>query len=1128
MLKPLLKISHHTLLVTINVVIICVMLFAIASGLFLWNLARGPISIGWAKDYVENALSNEDEQLSVKFENMVFTWPELQGPFMLDLSNLKVTKGGKEANSLTVERASVGLSRTALFFGRIRPVSVIIKSPSLELVRSKDGQLNLFVKDKETQEAKPLPDVEQKKDPGEMIAQIFKDMAMHKRGSLISRLDKFIIKDASVAVRDYEYGLSWYLTDFDFGMAEHPDGIAASLDIDLPGGKNKPASVQIDMVYRKKSDDFRAAMRVGDLNPYFISRFLPVPEVLSGQDLYLNGNLEIATDGALKPSYISFDGGIPSGSVSIPEQYDAPIALKNIVLKAVYKSDDQLLNVSELSGEIGGIPFSGEARGTFAERSMGLPIRLKVDKVDLKQIPPLFPKSEQDGEAYAWLGRDIEQGQFKNVWLKMELSAEKIHNAELDREEWSVDVPQLLLDFEFENAIVRYNHTLMPVKAGIGKGSLDLAAEELRITGYYGRIGNIEGKNIKVHVTDLMKAGAGYVTVDLDAKGPMATALSYIADEPIGMGKEEIGIDAGKVEGTIDAKVHVAMPTIKDIPKEDVIVDIDGTLSDVNVPEVVEGLTLSGGPLALKTEPGGFRLKGDAQLAGRPVTMDWHQYFESKGNPYSMQIAAQIGADQELRNHFGVNLDEYISGTVPVDVLYTDKGDGTQSVDVKGDLTPARIYIEPFKFEKKTGEAGSVAAKASLKDNVIKELSGVTLSSQSLSVGNATIKFAPMNGKSADLSSGSLPDAKIGKTQMAVTFDVDKNNVMKVNAKGPVFDLGPFLGETESSDMGIEAQAPKEKQQAMAISMSAETMLADNGQTVKGAKTYMETDTDGDITRLEMDGDVGKQGKLFVRFRPDAGGKRTFRLETDDAGSVLYAFGLYENIHGGTLVIYGEPKGGDLRGDLFGSMRMENFRVVKAPALASLLSLMSLGGLGDLLSNQGLVFSKLESDFEWRFRPTGNLLIIKDGKTSGSSVGLTFEGVVDRGKKTTDVSGTIIPMTEINSIIAKIPLLGNILGGDTGLIAATYTMKGPSNDPSVMVNPLSVLAPGFLRRILFEGGYESKIPDDSQGLIKSAPPQAPKDPVGNAPNDNSKPTNTLKSAPDTGANKSSRTAAPAQ
>ncbi len=1116
MFKPLLKISHRTLLITMNTIMILAMLCAIGFGLFMWKLSQGPISIAWAKDYVEEALSNEDEQLTVRFDNMVFTWPELQGPFILDLSKLKVSKGGKEADSLTIESASVGLSRGALFFGAIRPVSVEINAPSLELVRTKQGELNLFIKDKETQEAKPLPDVEDKPDPGQEIAQIFKDMATHKRGSFISRLDKFVIKNASVAVRDYEYGLSWYLTDFDFGLAEHPQGIAASLDIDLPGGRDKEASIKVDMVYRKETDDFRAAARVNDLNPYFVSRFLPVPEDLAGQDLFLSGELELAADTNLTPTYISFNGSIPSGSVNIPAEFDAPITLKDIVLKADYKSSDDNVNISQISGEIGGIAFAGEAKGSFAEKSMSLPIELRVANADLKQIPPLFPKSEHDGEAYTWLGRDIEAGQFSNVVLKMVMAGEKVHNEELDREEWSIDVPQLTLDFAFEGASVRYSPTLMPVTEGKGTGKLDLAEEVLTINGESGKIGDLEGRDIKVVVTDLMRAGAGYVTVDLKAKGPVATALGYIAAEPINMGKEEIGIDASKVKGTIDAAVSVGLPTIKDIPKEDVKVDINGTLSELSIPEVVEGLTLSGGPLALATEPGGFRIKGDAALAGRATKLEWHQYFESKGNPYSMKIDASIGADQELRNHFGVNLDEYVSGTVPVDVVYTDKGDGTQSVDVKGDLTPARIYIDPFKYEKKAGTAASVTARASLKDNVIKQLSDVSITGNDFSVSKATINFAPMNGKSADLSSGNLPNAVIGKTRMAVTFKVDDKNVMNVDAKGSVFDLAPFLQETESSDMGLQAQGqlPKKKQQAMAITMTADEMLGANGQSVRGAKSYLQTDTEGDITRVTLEGSVGKAGRLLVRFMPDSTSRRTFRLETNDAGAVLYTFGLYENIHGGTLIIYGAPEGGDLRDDLFGSMRMENFRVVKAPALASLLSLMSLSGVGDLLSNQGLVFSKLESNFEWRFRPDGNLLVIKDGKTSGSSVGLTFEGVVDRGRKKTDVSGTIIPMTEINSIIAKIPLLGNILGGDTGLIAATYTMKGPSNNPSVMVNPLSVLAPGFLRNILFEGGYESKIPEDSQSIVKpSEKQQKKKEPVKAAPNASPKPSATVKSKP---------------
>ncbi len=1116
MLRHVWKFSNRTLIITLETVVVVALLAAIGLGAFIWNVSQGPISVGWAKDYVEEALSNADEELSVKFDDMVFSWPELQGPFQLDLRNLKVRKGGAEANSLSITQASVGLSRGALLFGRIRPVSVIIKSPSLELVRTAEGQLDLFVRNEAENKTTQVRTDETTKDPGQEIASIFKEMATHKRGSIFSRLNKFIIKDARVAVRDYQYGVSWYLTDLDFGIAEEDQGVAASLDVDLPGGRNKQASLKIDMVYRKKTDDFRAATHIQDINPYLLSRFLPLPDILSGQDLYFTGDVESAMDTNLTPSYVSFKGMIPEGMLVIPEEFEAPISLRNLAVKAEYDSSKGEMEFTDLSGWIGGIPVSGQGRGTFGKTEMNMPIQLRVGTVNRKHVVALFPKSEYDGEAYDWLANKIGNGKFSSVALNMELTGEKTRNEELQRDEWSFDVPKMKLDFAFEDADVKYSDTLMPVTGGKGRGSLDLAAETLDIIGQGGMIGDIAGSDIVIKVTDIMRSGAGYVTIKLNAKGPMATALQYIALEPIDMGPEQIGIDAKNVKGTIDAALDIGLPTVEDVPKEDVKVDIKGTLTDIEVPGIVVGLTLSGGPLSLQTEEGGFRIKGDAKLAGRDTKMEWHQYFESAGHPYSMQVNASINADQELRHHFGVELDEYISGTFPVNVVYTDKGNGSSDIDIKADLKPMTIHIKPFKYEKPPGQAASLTMKAWLENDILKKLTDVELKSDTLAVSGATIGFAPMNGKDAELASGTLPSAKIGQTQMQVSFDVNKNNVMQVNAKGPVFDLAPFLQEAEASDLNAKAQQAKGQEQAKVISLHADTMLGAGGQKIPNAKVYMEMDTDGDITQLEMDGALGK-GKLFVRFKPDETGKRTFRLQTDDAGAVLQAFGLYENIRGGTLLIYGEPKGGDLRGDLFGSMRMENINVVKAPALAQLLSLMSLTGVGELLSNQGLTFSKLESNYEWRFRPAGNLLIIKDGKTSGSSVGLTFEGVVDRGQKTTDVSGTIIPMTEINSLLAQIPLIGDILGGSTGLIAATYTMKGPSSKPSVMVNPLSVLAPGFLRRLLFEGGYESKIPDDPQPKPQDplTPPKKAAAPsaVPKAPNEAVKPSSTVKSNP---------------
>jgi len=46
------------------------------------------------------------------------------------------------------------------------------------------------------------------------------------------------------------------------------------------------------------------------------------------------------------------------------------------------------------------------------------------------------------------------------------------------------------------------------------------------------------------------------------------------------------------------------------------------------------------------------------------------------------------------------------------------------------------------------------------------------------------------------------------------------------------------------------------------------------------------------------------------------------------------------------------------------------------------------------------------------------------------------------------------------------------------LIAFNYSVKGPTGNPDVSVNPLSALTPGFLRGIfgIFDNDSDSKVP----------------------------------------------------
>ncbi len=52
-------------------------------------------------------------------------------------------------------------------------------------------------------------------------------------------------------------------------------------------------------------------------------------------------------------------------------------------------------------------------------------------------------------------------------------------------------------------------------------------------------------------------------------------------------------------------------------------------------------------------------------------------------------------------------------------------------------------------------------------------------------------------------------------------------------------------------------------------------------------------------------------------------------------------------------------------------------------------------------------------------------------------------------------------------VLGKIPVVGKVFSGKEGggLFAATYGVKGTYDNPEISFNPLSVLAPGFLRDV---------------------------------------------------------------
>jgi len=160
---------------------------------------------------------------------------------------------------------------------------------------------------------------------------------------------------------------------------------------------------------------------------------------------------------------------------------------------------------------------------------------------------------------------------------------------------------------------------------------------------------------------------------------------------------------------------------------------------------------------------------------------------------------------------------------------------------------------------------------------------------------------------------------------------------------------------------------------------------------------------------------------------------------------------------------------------------MKRFRVANAPNFARLLALASLTGINDTISGKGIAFSSLSSPFVFE----NEVATIEEARAVGSELGITATGKIDFGKDAIDIDGTIIPAYTINSLLGQIPVIGTILTGEKGggIFAASYKISGPVEKPQISVNPLSALAPGFLRKLIDGSGAsetENPVPDQPE------------------------------------------------
>jgi hypothetical protein len=110
------------------------------------------------------------------------------------------------------------------------------------------------------------------------------------------------------------------------------------------------------------------------------------------------------------------------------------------------------------------------------------------------------------------------------------------------------------------------------------------------------------------------------------------------------------------------------------------------------------------------------------------------------------------------------------------------------------------------------------------------------------------------------------------------------------------------------------------------------------------------------------------------------------------------------------------------------------------------------------------------------FSLKGSTISLGGARAYSPSLGFTATGQVELGAKRYNLSGTIVPAYALNTLPGRIPLIGKLFSPEKGggLFAARYTVDGPFADPHISVDPVSALAPGFIRDLFGIGPPDKK------------------------------------------------------
>jgi hypothetical protein len=1064
------KAGRLTGLVVIEAISAVLIGLTVLAALFLWRLSQGPIEIDFMTPMIEQTLNDAKMGVRVEIGDTVLNWGGTEAEGDGGPDGGRADERGAEAGSegrvfdfhafeirardarvygptgaliAAVPALGISFDMRELVRGHVQPTVLTVIQPNLQFQRGEDGEVDVDIR------AGDLAVEHGEIDVAEEVLKALQLPPGSQPGPL-SRLREVRIAGARLTLDDRLLGQVWQAPRADVTLRRDAAGLRGGARLDLEVG-NRIARLDTRLRFRSSDGVTEVTGGFQNVAPADLAERAPALKSLSALGMVLGGTVELRLDRSFIPMEAKVDVSGSDGTLTLPDFYAEPLKLGHARLRASFDSLKRRVVIDEFKADLGGPAVTLTATAIdLGDRRLDLTGTVGATGVPIDDLNRLWPRGVA-GNPRGWITEHL------SVGVAERATATGTAVIDLDDLERSV-LKALDSEIHVRDVQVRYFKELPPV-TGMA-GVVRISPTTLTVEGDGGKLRDMAVGASRIVITGLDQKDQS-IDIATPLSGPLRTALEVLNFKPLGF-PDKLGLKPSAVGGSASAQLTFKFPLFNRLTIDDVVFGAKGKLSDVSISGLLPRLPVTKADADLTLDPGKLTITGKARVNGIPAEISWMESLSSKADILT-QITARGEVGEADRERLGFPTQPYLTGPVGLDAVYTVVKPGQGRLAANLDLRDAAMSVEPLAWIKRPGTPGSAKGTLELAKGDAVRLSDIALDTAGLKATGA-VELTP----EGSVRGATVTNLSLGQTRLSGNATPMPSGGWKLNLMGPSLDAQPLHENKKGPGAGSGVGGAKVEidQTPLEITAVLDRVILGEGRVLRGVSANLQRDR-REWTAAQVNARVGASGShVSLQYAPEGAGRRLV-METGDAGALLQALDLFANIRGGRLTIVGRTDPAKPDSPLAGRIEMSDYTMVNAPVLARLLNAVSPGGFAELVGGQGLSFAKLTGEFSWQERM--KRVRFANVRTSGSALGLTMEGLMDIGAERVELQGTIVPVYGLNRLLGAIPLLGDLLTGGEGqgIFAATYQIEGPLNDPAVRVNPLAVLAPGFLRNLFF-------------------------------------------------------------